>query len=479
MTNDKTKNKKTIGITIVLLLLLALIAAAIVYYLDARNLKDHFGRFVTVNGQSLKGMTAAKAAEQMNESFLDNHITLMENGTAVYELSYGEAGYSLDTTSLTESFQKIIKNQKAGFHFFEKSSDVSVDYPVTRADDVFASSFTAEKISGERTDAADAYVQYDEAQGKFIVVQEIPGTRIADDALQAFVRNALDTQLTGKDIPETLEITLDDSVYIKPAVTADQEAIQNQVATLNAELDKYHNVKVTHLFGDTKEVIDGDLVCSWLIVDNNSVVLSEDAVRDYVSQLGTKYNTIYRDRNFTTTSGETVKLEHNEYGYLIDQEGEFQQLYGELTGGQTVEREPVYSKSGYKRNGKDDLLGTYIEVSIDKQHLWLYKDGALITETDIVSGKPSSKETATYKGAWPIAYKKSPYTLSSDYYGYKVPVNYWMPFVYGQGLHDMNRSAYGGDIYLTNGSHGCVNLPLDQAKIIYETIGAGYPIILY
>lgn len=42
-----------------------------------------------------------------------------------------------------------------------------------------------------------------------------------------------------------------------------------------------------------------------------------------------------------------------------------------------------------QRNGTDDLAGSYIEVSLDNQHLWLYKDGALVTETDIVSGAPT------------------------------------------------------------------------------------------
>ena len=88
-----------------------------------------------------------------------------------------------------------------------------------------------------------------------------------------------------------------------------------------------------------------------------------------------------------------------------------------------------------QRNGTDDLAGSYIEVSLDNQHLWLYKDGALVTETDIVSGAPT-KGRETYRGAWPIAYKASPFELSSEEYGYNVKVNYWMPFVYGQGLHD-------------------------------------------
>ena len=57
-----------------------------------------------------------------------------------------------------------------------------------------------------------------------------------------------------------------------------------------------------------------------------------------------------------------------------------------------------------QRNGADDLNGSYIEVSLDNQHLWLYKDGALVTETDIVSGAPKAGRE-TYRGAWPIAYK--------------------------------------------------------------------------
>lgn len=478
--NKSTKNIKKIGILIGLCLLFLALSGGVLYFADAGRIKEQFGRNVTVNRQSLYGLTAAQAAQKLDKDFQSHRLIIMENGESIYELSVGEAGYSLDTSALASTLDGIIKQQKPGFHPFKDPTDFSVTYPVNRADDTFAASFTTDKLSGERADSVNAYLNYDEEQKRFVIVPEIVGNKISDSALQELVRNFLDTQLNSSDIPKTLEINLDDTVYIKPEVTAEQEDIQNQMNTLNQEIERYRTTTVTYLFGDTKEVINGDLICSWMIVDNenNSVQLSEDAVREYISQLASTYNTMYRDRNFTTTGGATVKLEHNEYGYLIDQEAEYQQLITELGSGEAIEREPVYSKSGYKRNGKDDLVGCYIEVSIDQQHLWLYKDGALVTETDIVSGKPT-KETATYKGAWPIAYKASPYTLSSDIYGYAVSVTYWMPFVYGQGLHDMNRSSFGGEIYKSNGSHGCVNLPKDQAKLIYETIEKGYPIILY
>ena len=132
-----------------------------------------------------------------------------------------------------------------------------------------------------------------------------------------------------------------------------------------------------------------------------------------------------------------------------------------------------------ERNGTDDLAGNYIEVSLDSQHLWLYKDGALVTETDIVSGAPTP-ERETYRGAWPIAYKASPFTLSSEEYGYAETVKYWMPFAGDVGMHDASwRKSFGGNIYKTNGSHGCINLPTSVAKTIYNTIEKGWPVLVY
>ena len=142
-----------------------------------------------------------------------------------------------------------------------------------------------------------------------------------------------------------------------------------------------------------------------------------------------------------------------------------------------MEREPVYSVKGYKRNGRDDICGNYVEVNLTQQHLWFYMDGELVIETDIVSGLPKDgRETIT--GVFEIPYKKSPEVLKGDTWEEKV--TYWMPFYDGQGLHDAPwRSSFGGEIYKTSGSHGCVNLPADAARIIYENMEERVPIILY
>ena len=37
----------------------------------------------------------------------------------------------------------------------------------------------------------------------------------------------------------------------------------------------------------------------------------------------------------------------------------------------------------------------------------------------------------------------------------------------------------GGTVYLTNGSHGCVNTPPAAMKVIFETMDSGTPVVLY
>jgi lipoprotein-anchoring transpeptidase ErfK/SrfK len=50
-----------------------------------------------------------------------------------------------------------------------------------------------------------------------------------------------------------------------------------------------------------------------------------------------------------------------------------------------------------------------------------------------------------------------------------------MPFVGNAvGLHDANwRSNFGGSIYAYAGSHGCVNLPPEEAAELFSLINVG------
>ena len=144
--------------------------------------------------------------------------------------------------------------------------------------------------------------------------------------------------------------------------------------------------------------------------------------------------------------------------------------------GGEITREPVYSQEALYR-GTDDIGNTYIEIDYTNQHLYYFEDGELVLDTDIVSGN-ISKGNGSPDGVFKIVYKQRDATLVGE--DYESAVSYFMPFAYNVGIHDASwRSKFGGEIYKKSGSHGCINVPSDMAKKIYESVATGTPVIAY
>ena len=82
-------------------------------------------------------------------------------------------------------------------------------------------------------------------------------------------------------------------------------------------------------------------------------------------------------------------------------------------------------------------------------------------------------------GVFRVWGKQRDRTLTGD--DYESFVSYWMPFTWtGCGLHDAPwRGAFGGSIYLNNGSHGCINLPTSAAAALYGSVDYDTPVIVY
>lgn len=97
--------------------------------------------------------------------------------------------------------------------------------------------------------------------------------------------------------------------------------------------------------------------------------------------------------------------------------------------------------------------------------------------SNIVSGSVS-KSHMTPTGVYKVySMEKNTVLRGADYAS---PVSFWMPFNGGVGFHDATwRSSFGGTIYQYNGSHGCINMPYDKAKTLYENINTGYYVVVY
>ena len=117
-------------------------------------------------------------------------------------------------------------------------------------------------------------------------------------------------------------------------------------------------------------------------------------------------------------------------------------------------------------------LNTYIDIDLTNQNVTYILNGEEVFSSPCVSGD-TGKGRSTPTGLFAIYGHINGQYLEGP--TWKNWVDYWMPFSKGGcGLHDATwRKKFGGEIYKTNGSHGCVNLPYDKAKELFDMVGIG------
>lgn len=476
--------KKAIRVLMILcLVVLAGIGIASGVYLKQQWDRTDYFENTTINGFDATEKTPKEMLTMLVKSYTVPVIRIQEKGEEVLTASLSELGYEVDQEALLQSLEDALEEQKTSVTKLVESllngNRFEVTIPFTFDEMIFTSAVGKDTLKSERIVSKDAELLYDEKEKNYYIEPEINGTEFADADLRAVVKQQVDQLTSAKKPQPDLTIEIPDTIYVKPEITHDDIELNNLCNIYN----RYVKAQITYLFGEEKVVLDWNTIQDWLLIDEGNEQLDHEAMYLYAMDLAKKYNTIYYSREFETSTGRTVTFPGNlnEYGYLVDEDGEFNQMLLDIQSNTAVEREPVYSHSGYKRNGTDDLAGTYVEIDLTAQHLWFYVDGELIVESDLVSGNVA-KKTETQTGVFPLAYKESPSVLTGGNAenGWETDVTYWMPFFDGQGLHDATwRSSFGGSIYQNSGSHGCVNLPFDTAKKIYENIDAGVAIILY
>ena len=300
----------------------------------------------------------------------------------------------------------------------------------------------------------------------FVITPEINGTRVIKENMLEKIKDSIQNGDSYLNLEDT-------ECYQNPQFTAESQNVKDAKDLLN----KYIQTKVTYKFGENNETLDGAIISGLLSVDNNyNVVIDNNKIKQYVKTLGDKYNSVGKSRSFKTTKGSVINVTGGNYGNMIDNDKETLAIVDLIKNGQVVEREPEYKQKAASTDS-NDIGNTYLEVDLTDQHLWFYKGGNVIVDGDVVSGNVSAGN-ATPAGVYEVNFKQKDAVLRGA--NYASPVNYWMPFNGGIGLHDASwRSTFGGSIYLYNGSHGCVNAPYNLASKVFENIEAGTPVVCY
>lgn len=454
------KRKIIIGSTAGVILLLAAVYFGLAFYFSS-----HFFFRTKINGWKVGGMNLQKAEEQVGDGVEDYLLTVFDRNEGKHHV-YGK---DIDCAYVPDgSVEKLLKKQNhfkwivAIFRPREDEVPVTMEYKEELISGAVADMdcFQEENI----TEPENASIELGE-DGYYVEPEEMGSKMIFENVLDK-VKKAVSAGDTS--------VTLTDEDYVNPEITRESTVITEAMD----KIEKYECAVINYEIKDYEEKLEKEQIRDFIQVDENfNVTLKEDEIEKYVQGLASKYNTYADVRSFQTSSGDTIEIGGGDYGWILNKPKEEEQIKEDLEGGKPVSREPIYSQRPFVE-GKDDIGNTYIEIDYTKQHLWYYEDGKLVTETDVVTGN-ISQDNGSPDGVFKIVYKDSPAVLKGE--DYESNVTYFMPFAYNVGIHDASwrNGEFGGEIYKTSGSHGCINAPLEVAKILYEKVKVGTPVIAF
>ena len=313
----------------------------------------------------------------------------------------------------------------------------------------------------KQVNPVDANIVFED--GKYVLNKEIEGNKINVEKLSKGIE---DTFLSFED-----SLKLDKDYYIFPEVY--EEDLKDKFNKLSKLADK--NITLVLQDGKEEPVTDYEK-----FVDEKTYEVSKEKVKDFVMELKSKYDNLRAERDFTTFSGNKIKVSGGNFGVQINRDKTTDAIYNSLTNDADNKIPIVYSSEAIN-NG--EIGNTYIEISIADQRMVYYKNGEVIADTPIVTGLPNGRYN-TPRGVWKVWIKNQDRYLrglNADGSKYESWVNYWMQIDYtGVGIHDAYwQSSFGGKRYLWAGSHGCINTPLKSMRTIYENTEMGTPVIVY
>ena len=437
---------------------------------------SHFFVNTKINGKNFSGKTASDVEKYLQTNINDYKLTILENEGRQDVISGSEIGLEYRAGTETE---KLLKDQN-GFawpkaFFTENSRKVSVNVSYNE-ESLNQRISQLSCLQTEQTPAENAKPEFDGNQ--YVIKPEVYGNAVDKERLTEQVKVHITEFQPQLDMVET-------KCYAKPKYVEDSKEVQEACDAMN----KYVNASITYPMNEPV-VVDKALISQWLQVDGEmKVSLNTEAMKQWFTAFGDKYDTQGTTRTFTTPAGKSATVTGGTYGWSIDEDTELVNLQNSILNGEVVTREPAYYAGGTAAaHSGQDWGNTYAEVDMSAQHMWYVQNGQVVLETDVVTGEPIPSKI-TPEGVYSLMWKQPNSVLVGDINpdtgepAYRTQVKYWMQVTSsGVGFHDaIWQTAFGGTLYQIpgTGSHGCINMPLDQAGALFNMIEPGTPVIFH
>lgn len=450
----------------------AVIVLASVYVGMSFFFMTHFLMNTEINGHDFSAKTISDV-EKYIESQVDGYQLTVQEKDGKSDVILG-TDISLKYRKNSE-IEKILEKQNAftwPASIFRKKSEktmLEMEYDENALDERIQN---LQAVTAEQTPSVSACPKFDGTQ--FVVAPEVIGTAVNMEKLEKEVKQHIQEFQTELDMEKT-------GCYETPKYTSASEEVKKACDTMN----QYCKASITYTMTEN-EVVDATVISGWLTVDADmNVTFNENGIREWLTAFGDKYDTVGTTRTITSPDGRTVEVNGGTYGWSIDEDTEFEALKASIKNGETVTKEPAYYQTAASHSATD-WGNTYAEVDLTTQRMWYIVDGVVALSSDVVTGYPTpDKETPA--GVYSILEMQLNKTLIGEIVPetgkpeYETPVDYWMRITWsGIGFHDASwQPAFGGSLYTTIGSHGCINMPVDKAAALYSMLSIGTPVIMH
>lgn len=465
----RRKKKAGIAAGVILGVLAAVYIGFAVYF------GSHFIFYTTINGTDFSMKSVAQVEEYMEKQVADYALTLEESDGGKEVIN----GSSISLEYVPgDELKKLVKKQN-NFLWIEalwKHPEIEAAVGVKYNEEALTTEIGKLQclVAENQTASIDAHPEFKDTE--FVIVPEVIGTQIDTEKFNAAVKEAINGFQSTLNLSEA-------ECYIKPRFFEDAP----EVAAARDAMNSYLGASITYDFTPNTEVVDSTVISQWVKVDADmNVTFDQDAVKAYIASLAEKYDTLGKARQFTAANGNVVTVEGGTYGWQIDQEAEYAALTANIQNAETVTREPAYSSRAATHDAMD-MGNTYVEVDITNQHMWYFQNGQVAMDTAVVTGAPT-RGRSTPAGVFSILEMMRNKTLKGNIVPetgkpeYETPVAYWMRVTWsGVGFHDATwQSSFGGNRYRNGaGSHGCINMPYNQAANLYSMLSVGTPVVIH
>ena len=446
--------------------------ALVVYIAFVIHFTNVFMCGTYINGMYCTGFTVEECNDLLMADYEQEYMELQDKSNVRYRITYEEIDGSVD---FSEELNHIIRSQNAFLWFMRLIEPESYTLkPKIVYNDLMLGKVLSESTMYEEQSNKELDVSILESEEGYVLVDNRQDYLNPDKVHEA-ARYAMENQENFIDLVEY-------GCYEDLNYTAEMK----DTLELWKKIDTFQNsCKVSYDMGDVVIPVDASVVCHFIKLNEDNTfmldkegnpVFDKDGVTEFINGLAAEYDTYGTIRKFTTTSGEVKEISGGTYGTKLNQKAEVKYLTEAFLNGVEETHIPSYSKMSSNR-GKDDIGKTYIEVDMTNQKMYYYSKGVLKLETDVVTGNLRLNHD-TPEGVNYVYAKQKNRILRGP--GYASPVDYWMPVNGGIGIHDASwRSEFGGEIYKTSGSHGCINTPIEKMEELYDMVTVGTPVIMY